>query len=76
MVRYYKQYYSKGPIFWISPFVNSKDGVDFAMLFTLQESRRTSDPVLFRRRRTVADPPQEDFTLERLGSEVLRLLQR
>ncbi|MCP4263134.1 MAG: hypothetical protein GY774_37340 [Planctomycetes bacterium] len=25
-----------------------KDGVDFAMLFTLRESRRTSDPVLSR----------------------------
>jgi hypothetical protein len=25
--------------------VNSKDGIDFAILFTLRESRRTSDPV-------------------------------
>jgi len=28
--------------------VNSKDGVYFAMLFTLWESRRTSDPALLR----------------------------
>jgi hypothetical protein len=32
----------------ISPFVNSKDGVDVAMLFTLRESRRNSDPALLR----------------------------
>ncbi len=48
MVRYYSQYHSENTISWISPIVNSKDGVDFAMLFTLQESRRTSDPVLSR----------------------------
>ena len=48
MVRYYNQYHSENKIFWISLKVNSKDGVDFAMLFTLRESRRTSDPVLSR----------------------------
>jgi hypothetical protein len=47
-VRYYTRYHSKNTILWISPLVNSKDGVDFAMLFTLRESRRTSDPVLSR----------------------------
>jgi hypothetical protein len=59
MVRYYSQYHSENTIFWISPIVNSKDGDDWAMLFTLLvfassydptgwESRRTSDPVLSR----------------------------
>ena len=48
MVRYYSQYYVENTIFWVSPIVNLKDGVDFAMLFTLRESRRTSDPVLSR----------------------------
>ena len=48
MVRYYIQYHSEDTIFWISPIVNSKYGIDFAMLFTLRESRRTSDPVLSR----------------------------
>ena len=33
---------------WIPPLVNSKDGVDFTMLFTLRESLRTSDSVLLR----------------------------
>ncbi|MEJ2474053.1 MAG: hypothetical protein P8Y74_09235 [Desulfobacterales bacterium] len=28
--------------------MNSKDGIDFAMLITLRESRRTSDPALSR----------------------------
>ena len=31
---------------WIPPLVNSKDEVDFAMLFPLRESRRTSDSAL------------------------------
>ena len=53
MIRYYKRYHSESTILWISPFVNSKDGVDFAILFTLRESRRTSDPVLFRPMRMV-----------------------
>ena len=35
MVRNYNQYYSKTTNFRISPPVNSKDGIDFAMLFTL-----------------------------------------
>jgi hypothetical protein len=48
MVCYYGQYYSENTISWIAPIVNSMDGVDFAMLFTLRESRRTSDPVLSR----------------------------
>jgi len=48
MVCYYIRYHIESTIFWISPLVDSKDGVDFAMLFTLRESRRTSDPVLSR----------------------------
>ena len=55
MVRYYIQYHSEDTIFRISQIVNSEDGVYFAVLFTLRESRRTSDPVLFRLRRTSAD---------------------
>jgi hypothetical protein len=47
-VRYYNKFHSEDTIFWISQTVNSKDEVDFAMLFTLRESRRTSDPVLSR----------------------------
>ena len=35
MVRNYIQYHSKTTIFRGSPSVNSKDGIDFAMLFTL-----------------------------------------
>jgi hypothetical protein len=61
MVCYYNQYHSEDTILWIPQIVNSKDGVDFTMLFTLLvfafsfaptgwESRRTSDPVLSRDR--------------------------
>jgi hypothetical protein len=35
MVCYYNQYHSEDTILWIPQIVNSKDGVDFAMLFTL-----------------------------------------
>ena len=38
MVRNYNRYHSANTISWISLFVNSKDGVDFAMLFTLWAS--------------------------------------
>jgi hypothetical protein len=48
MVQDYTQFNNDSTIFWISPLVDSNDGVDFAMLFTLRESRRTSDPVLSR----------------------------
>jgi len=34
---YYNQYHRKHTISWIFYQVNSKDGVDFAMLFTLRE---------------------------------------
>ena len=34
---------SDSDISWISPQMNSKDGVYFAMLFTLRESRRASE---------------------------------
>ena len=50
IVLYYAQYHSESTILWISPLVDLKDGVEFAMLFTLWESRRTSDPVLSRDR--------------------------
>jgi hypothetical protein len=46
MVHNYNQYHSKTTYFRISLSENSKDGIDFAMLFTLRESRRTSDPAL------------------------------
>ena len=36
MVHNYNQYHSKMTNFWIAPLVNSKDGVDFAMLFPLR----------------------------------------
>ena len=42
------QYRRDSAIAWIFPQVNSKDGVFFAMLFTLRENRRTSDPTLLR----------------------------
>jgi hypothetical protein len=48
MVYYYNDYHSEDTIFWIPQIVNSKDGADFARLFTLRESRRTSDLVLSR----------------------------
>ena len=40
MVCYYNRYYSESTIFWISPFVNSKDLIDFALLFTLKTTRK------------------------------------
>jgi hypothetical protein len=51
MAVYFNQNHSEGTIFWISLLMDSKDGVDFAILFTLKttrESRRTSDPALSR----------------------------
>jgi len=71
MVRNHCQYYSKMAISWIPPLVNSKDGVDFAMLFPLRESRRTSDSALLRVR-----SKELRLILRRLDSEALRLLQR
>ena len=68
MVRNYSQYYSNTTNFWISPSVNLKDGIDFGMLFTLLESRRTSDPSLSRDCGGKLQLPQD--------SEALRLLQR
>ena len=43
MIRYYSQYHSEDTIFWISQIVNSKDGVDFAMLFTLKTTRKAGE---------------------------------
>ncbi len=42
MVCYYTRYHSESTILWISPFVNSKDGVDFAMLLALRAPRLRS----------------------------------
>ena len=44
--------------------MDSKEGIDFAMLFTLRESRRTSDPVLSRDRGSLA---YYNFTLDALA---------
>ena len=49
MVCNYDQYHSKINIFRISPSVNSKDGVDFSMLFTLRKTGGLQ--ILSRRRR-------------------------
>jgi len=71
MVCNYNQYHIKVTDFRISLIVNSKDGIHFAMLFTLRESRRTSDSALSRvRSKTLRLHPW------RLDSEALRLLQR
>jgi len=40
MVCNYTQYYRKPTNFRIYPSVNSKDGIDFAMLFTLKTTRK------------------------------------
>ena len=71
MIRNYCEYHSKMTDSWIPQLVNSKDGVDFAMLFPLRESRRTSDSALLRVR-----SKELRLTLRRLDSEALRLLQR
>jgi hypothetical protein len=71
MIRNYCQNPYKMTNSGISPFVNSKDGVDFAMLFALRESRRTSDSALLRvRSKELRRHPQSP------DSEALRLLQR
>ena len=62
MVRNYFEYHSKHDSFWISPLLYLKDGVDFAMLFPLRESRRTSDPALSRDRGPAI--PRDSFTLD------------
>ena len=48
MVRNYCQFHSDMTNSWIPPLVNSKDGVKFAMLFPLRESRKNSDSALLR----------------------------
>ena len=47
MVRHDTRYHHERTILRITHFVNSKDGVVFAMLFALRESRRISDFVLY-----------------------------
>ncbi len=65
---YYMQYFSDSDIFRIFPMVNFKDGVYFAMLFTLRESRRTSDPVLLRvRSKKTTTSPSDALTLKPSG---------
>ncbi|MGD8648058.1 MAG: hypothetical protein PVJ77_16070, partial [Desulfobacterales bacterium] len=44
----YELYCAETTFYEKSPMVSLKDGVNFAMLFTLRESRRTSDPALSR----------------------------
>ena len=44
MVCYYSQYHSEDTFFLISQIVNSKEGVDFAMLFTLLVFASSYDP--------------------------------
>ena len=52
MARNYMQYHSKTTNFRISLSVNSKDGIDFAMLFTLKTTRKAGGlQILSRRRR-------------------------
>ena len=74
--------------YWIPPSVNSWDGIDFAILFTLRESRRTSDSALLRDRSKVLRlhpqmPPLcgmkrliYSYQGATLDSEALRLLHR
>ena len=88
MVRNHCQYYGKMAISWIPPLVNSKVGVDFAMLFPLRESRMTSDSALLRVRSKELrlhpqTPPLCGMKLlilfcegAPLDSEALRLLHR
>ena len=65
MVCYYSQYHSEDTIFWISQIVNSKDGVDFAMLFTLKTKRKAGGlQILCCQGIKVAD---HDFTLDALA---------
>jgi hypothetical protein len=44
MVRYYTRHRGESFIFWISPSVTSKDGIDFAMLFALQDREKEIIP--------------------------------
>jgi len=71
MIFNYNRYrsYSYSPS--TSPSEYSKDVGDFALLFTLRESRRTSDSALSR-----DHSKQLRFHPWRLDSEALRLLQR
>ena len=71
MICYYTKYRCDSVVPWRSPIVNSKDNIDFAMLFTLRENLRTSVPALLR----VRSKKYYDFTLRRLDSEALRPLQ-
>ncbi len=71
MVRYYKRCNSDSTILWISPLVNSKDGVDFAILFTLRKAGRLQ--ILCCQGFEVND---YNFTLDALALKLLRLLLR
>lgn len=48
--RYHNEYRQVSTIFWMSQTVISKNGSVFLIVFTFQESWRTSDPVLSRDR--------------------------
>jgi hypothetical protein len=52
-IRNYNEIRITSAIFWKSQMVNSKDGIDATMLFTLRERRRTSASVLSRVRSKV-----------------------
>ena len=58
---------TEGILCWISLLVNSKEWLHVDMLLILRGCRRTSDPVLFRQRRTAADPSLADFSLDVLA---------
>jgi len=53
---------------WTFSQVNSNDGVYFAMLLTLRESRRTSDPALLRvRSKKTTTSPSDALALNLSG---------
>ena len=64
MVRNYIQYQSKITIYRISPSVNSKDGIDFTMLFTLKTTRKAGGLQILRCQGIAAG--NYNFTLDAL----------
>ena len=55
-MRYPDEYHANNVDLNSQPLVDSKDRVNFAMLFTLRESRRTPDPALLRVRSRLTTP--------------------
>ncbi len=65
MVRYYIQYHGFSTSLWLSQLVNSKDGVDFAMSFTMKTKRKAGElQILCCQRIKVND---YNFTLDALA---------